>query len=63
MTHKQVTAEEFIKLKGKKSAYKIYLGRGNMSLYVWYQYYSETDTGEFLSVHINDLSSYFESSA
>lgn len=55
-----ITIERFIELKGERKAKKIFLGRGKLTTYMWYEYNVETDDGQYLYICIDDICKYFE---
>lgn len=55
-----ITIEQFIKLKDERKAKKIFLGRGKLITYMWYEYNLETSNVQYLYICINELCKYFE---
>lgn len=60
MTHRKINIKDFIKLKGERKAKKIFLGRGTLTTYMWYEYNSEICDGHYLYICIDELCNYFD---
>lgn len=60
MTHRKINIKDFIKLKGERKAKKIFLGRGTLTTYMWYEYNLETGQGQNIYICIDELCNYFE---